>query len=275
MSDEQSNVRRLGRKDRKKSIQAEGALFPPETEASPADSAETQPEPVIPAPPAPDEPLPEVFSPNPAILRDPPAPQPVRQPRNTCLPNLVTLFFVVATFAVGAYFVLIASNPHTRLNPFPPFTPLPRIVTATFLPPTVTWTPLPAPTATFTPLPVEALGPQEFGLANLAPIYIPNANNQGCNWSSIAGTVTDSGGKPLDSYQIHVIGSGIDEVVYSGSSLTYGPGGFELPLSGVPQEQQYLVQLLTPEGTPASPEYSITTRAACDQNVALLSFVAK
>ncbi len=270
MSDDQSNVRRLGRKDRKRSIQVEGALFPPETESPPSDIPDAQPEPIIQV-----ESLPEVFSPNPARLKMPPALQPARKPRNTCLPNLLTLFFVVATIGVGAYYALIAANPHTQLNPFPPFTPLPRIVTATFLPPTPTLTSPPAPTATFTPLPVEALGPVEFDLANRAPIYIPNANNQGCKWSSIAGTVTDSLGKALDSYQIHIIGNELDEVVYSGSSLTYGPGGFELPLSGVAQERQYVVQLLTPQGSPASPEYSVTTRATCDQNVALLSFVSR
>jgi hypothetical protein len=253
MSDEQPNVRRLGRKDRKKAIQAEGALFPPDT-------PETEP----------DEPPPASSSPALSTL-----PQPARKTRGACLPNLVALLFLLATIAVGAYYALIAANPYTQLNPFPPFTPLPRIITATFLPPTPTLTPLPAPTATFTPLPVEALGPVEFALANQAPIYIPNANNQGCNWSSIAGTVTDVNGRALDSYQVHVIGSGLDEVVYSGSSLTYGPGGFELPLGGVAQERQYIVQLLTPQGAPASPEYSITTRATCDQNVALLSFVAR
>jgi hypothetical protein len=268
MSDDQGSVRRLRRKDRKKTINAGGPLFPAEEE--------TVSEPTLPEAEEADLPaMPDIEPMPPVMTRPETAPQPARRGCGGCLPNLFTLLFFVATTGVLAYYALVATNPYTPLNPFPPFTPLPVIITATFLPPTETLTPKPGPTATFTPLALATEAPIEFVLANNAPIYIPNANEKGCNWSSIAGTVTDARGQAVDSYQVRITGSGVNEVVYSGSSLTYGPGGFELPLNGVPQEQQYLAQLLTPEGEPVSPEYSITTRAACDQNVALLSFLAR
>ncbi len=176
-----------------------------------------------------------------------------------------------------ALVVIIAQNPYSSLNPFPPFTPLPIVITATFLPPTEAPAGTAAPTATFTPVAIESDSqsptPFSFALASAQPVYAPNANDKGCNWSSIAGTVTDGKGTALDGYRVHITGNGVDETVFSGATLTFGAGGFELFLNGTPQEQAYTVQLSDPQSHPLSPEYTVTTKASCDQNVAVLQFV--
>ncbi|MBZ0280231.1 MAG: hypothetical protein K8L97_05790 [Anaerolineae bacterium] len=281
-------VRRFGRKDRKRRLDPRGPLIPPE----PIDDSRF-------APPVLDEPTPEpetaeVFPPaviEPPAERFPPlavqpdaqkvdtrssaAPAPRRQ--NTCLLNVITGFFLLATVAAAVVFVLIAINPYSALNPFPPFTPVPILITTTPLPPTATEPPTPAPTGTFTPLPLEAIitpeSPFPFIVANDGALYIPNANGEGCNWSSIAGSVTNVQSAPLDGYGIRIISETTDETVFSGSASTFGPGGFELFLNGVPQESTYTVQLYAPSGIPVSAEYTVSTIASCEQNVAILSFV--
>lgn len=283
--DEKTSVRRLGRKDRKRRLDPRGPLFPPEEMIPPSAPVEipVEPEPDS-APPEekapPVQPVPERFPPLDFDTQEKPAaapqPAPIRR-RSTCLPNLITLIFAVATIVVIAVFAVIAANPYTPLNPFPPFTPLPIIVTATFLPPTDAPPPTAGPTPTFTPIPLDTQGQPlpnyTFTLSNNAPVYIPNANDQACNWSSIAGSVTDASGSALNGYGIHITGDGVDSVVFSGAALTFGPGGFELFLNGTPQEKTYSVQLLSPQGVVLSDTYSISTQSNCDQNVAILTFV--
>ncbi len=280
--DEQTNVRRLGRKDRKRRLDTRGPLFPPEEVIPPPEpAAEEAPDFAPPIEKArSNTPVPQRFPPLEFETEDKPAPAPKPAPiraRSTCLPNLITLIFAVATVAVIVVFAIITANPYTPLNPFPPFTPLPVIITATFLPPTITPLPTEGPTPTFTPIPLDAQGQPlaafSFALSTAAPVYITNANNQGCNWSSIAGTVTDATGSALNGYGIHIIGDGVDSVVFSGAALTFGPGGFELFLNGTPQEKTYSVQLLSPQGVVLSDTYSVSTQSNCDQNVAILAFV--
>jgi hypothetical protein len=98
-----------------------------------------------------------------------------------CLYNLLTLLFLVLTVAALLYGVYLFQNPYSTLNPLPPPTSLPIIITATAQPPTdvppptteafetlapvdttlATPEPTPTveaqPTATYTPLPPEIL----------------------------------------------------------------------------------------------------------------------
>jgi hypothetical protein len=211
--------------------------------------------------------------------------------------NLATAFFLLATVTLCGYYTLIWFNPYTALNPLAPPTP--------FL--EVTWTPAPPgvaiqpPTATPTPddaevgieadngdevagFDVETPAPVSrpasgtpFALAEDNVLYIPNANARGCDWASIAGTVTGLDGQPLDNYAVQIIDdddpSRLDVRVYSGSALTFGSGGFELPLGGAPVEGRYRVQLFSAGGAPVSGEYTISTRDSCDENVVVLNFM--
>lgn len=270
-------IRRVSRRDRKRKLETRAPLFPPEDD----DPAGQEPAPPPPAAPPAERfpPLPE----RPPKRRPASERAPARPPRSgrACLPNLVALFFLAATLVAIAVFGIIWVDPYTPLNPFPPFTPLPIFVTTTPLPESApppappTATPA-APTATFTPLAVvsPAPGAYPFRLDPAGIVYAPNGNGQGCAWSSIAGAVTGADGAPLAGYGVRVTGAGRTDTVFSGSAGTFGAGGYELFLNSAPLEMAYTVQLLDPQGTPASEAYPVVTLAACESNVAIVNFVA-
>ncbi|MEZ4669167.1 MAG: hypothetical protein R3E39_14765 [Anaerolineae bacterium] len=283
---ESNEVRRFGRKDRKRSLERRHSLFLPDDEQvqiipedvdTPATAVVEEVEEIA----GEQLPLGEDAAPV-HLTKAPVAPksQSVHSgKRGRFLPNLLALLFLLATLGAVGVFATITANPYSPLNPFPPFTPIPVVITATFLPPTFTPQPTSAPTATFTPLPPDTFtnNPSSFvfQLATGDAIYAPNANEKGCNWSSIAGTVTDRSGTPLNGYRIHVIGNDLDEAVFSGTALTFGQGGFELFLNGTPQANTYQIQLEDPTGVAASQIYSVSTQGGCDQNVAILNFVGQ
>ena len=306
MSDKGSgNIRRVTRKDRKRKLETGELEFPPDDlrYAPPEQPAEAAPEKPDSFPGEPDveasieeavvvETAPETLP----AERFPPLEfpsdetyQPVERPavahapprRNPCLYNLIALFFLLATVVAVAWVVLVWNNPYTPLNPLAPFTPLPIIITTTPLPATPTIPPTPGPTATleptatFTPLAVVATrSPFPFVMADTGVVYTPNGNGQECAWASIAGSVTDSNGAPLNDYQVRVEGEDFSpQPVRTGATLTYGAGGFEMPLGDAPRDGEYTIQLLDPDGSPVSDTYTITTRADCDANVAIVSFV--
>lgn len=279
MTDESSgSVRRVGRKDRKRRITSSAPLFPVEEGVS-APEVESVPVAVPEASPPERDALPNESDRFPVIPVETAVPRqttpPGRRGAGGCVPNLLTLLFVTASVAAVVMFVVIARNPYSPLNPFPPFTPLPVIVTATFLPPTATPEASPGPTATFTPLPLESIAPtaMQFVLEGGIPTFTTNTNDQGCNWSSIAGSVTDSSGAGLSGYRVRIVGAERDETVFSGSATSFGEGGFELVLGNIPAEQSYVVQLQTPRSEAVSPEYAVLTRADCAANVMILRFV--
>ncbi len=288
MSDERPThpVKRFGRKDRKKSLETRGSLFPADdTRFMPPAAQPTVPPESLPEVETRVEAEPEVIEtvaePEPlAPVKAPSKPKPQPRPRlpvwKSCLANLVTLLFTLGTIGAIAVFSLIASNPNTPLNPFPPFTPVPIFITATFLPPTNTSPPALGATATFTPFAVNTPSSADaaFVLAGDEATYAANSNTEGCNWASLAGTVTDASGAGLRSYGVQVTGEGVDQRIFSGTSATFGEGGFELFLGPAPLEQTYMVQLFTPQGEPASVLYTIVTRAVCEENVTILRFVS-
>src|SRR5690242_19459950 len=223
MSDEQDTggVRRFGRKDRKRSLDPRGPLFPPDELIKETNPTADEPEPpVVEASPEPVEPPPTANVQS-SVVR------PVRtEPSGgkQIMANLLTVVFLLGTIGLIGLVAIITTNPNTPLNPFPPFTPPPIVITATFLPPTETLEGTAAPTATFTPVALDATSASpaqfSFALASEQPVYAPNANDKGCNWASIAGTVTDDKGTALDGYRVHVKGNGVDETVFSGATLT-------------------------------------------------------
>jgi hypothetical protein len=287
-----AGFRRVSRRDRKRRLETRGPLIPPEPDeptpeelfAPPEVRPEIPPpEPVVELPPAERFPPVAVERERRDRARSVPTTGDIPQPRSSFLPNLVAILFFIASIVLIVVFSIIFVNPYTALNPFPPFTPIPVLITATFLPPTETLPPTATlqptlgPTTTFTPIPVEAIATQAslfpFVAANNGAVFVPNANDQGCDWSSIAGSVTDLAGAPLDGYGIRITGEGLDETVFTGSAQTFGPGGFELFLNGAPQVSTYTIQLLSPQEVPLSEEYTFTTRATCEENVAVVSFL--
>lgn len=281
--DDQKPVRRFGSRDRKSRIDPQPPLFGPddpplrpESNIEPdfLDLPEVQGEDDALAalrslPP--DEVRPLRITPSeeryPPLAPAPPAQRPraqktaVRRNPRARRYNLLTFLFFLLTVLLIAYYGLIWVDPQTPLNPLaPPIQFIP--VTATPGAPQVA--PVLNPSATpDTSYPF---------VLNAAVVYAPNANDRGCNWSSIAGTVTDSGGDALDGYRLRISGDGLNETVFSGAARTFGPGGYELPLADAPVADQYTIQLFSPEGAPLSDVVTVETRATCEENVALVNF---
>lgn len=252
---------------------------PAQPESLPEAKQSPEPAPVRAASPDDDDRFPPL---NPEVARStPPAPR----KRSTLLPNFLAFFFFLATIGAGVYVYLVARDPYSELNPFPPFTPVPIFVTTTPLPPTITPIPSLTPSPTFTVIPREVLAtlttwtpaPFPFTLAENGVVYVPNANEQGCNWSSIAGSVTGLQGEALDGYRVQIIGDNFNQTVITGSALTFGPGGYEMPINNVAQRAEFAVQLLTPEGIPISEVIYVETSDVCNadaqENVTIVSFV--
>ena len=112
--------------------------------------------------------------------------------------------------------------------------------------------------------------------SSTSPIYLRNfANNAGCNWLGIAGEVWDLQGNPVPygEYRVHVWGSGTDSRPVVGGAPAYGPAGYEQFLSDVPMIRDYNLQLENADGRIISPVYEVQTRANCNENLLMFSFV--
>lgn len=208
--------------------------------------------------------------------------QPMVKQTSSTRHNLITMLTLLLTILFGVWFWQVWTNPQTALNPLAPSTPFLQVsvtpggaasvvIDATpdeagqvFV--VITDTPSAEPAA-----PVES----DFPFVVEPVIYAPNSNELGCNWWSIAGTVRDLEGNPLDGYRIRVTpqGSTFAETVFSGASQAFGAGGYELPLVGTPQVATFTVQLYSPQNAPLSDEISVTTRDTCDGNVLILNFL--
>lgn len=207
------------------------------------------------------------------------APAPSTSPKTkTAAPNnrrknIITGLALIGTLFLCTWYSIIWIDPQTVFNPLPPFTPF-MVVTATPIGGVIPQADVP-PTA-----PTEAPAVQipdvdfPFVLAPTGVIYAPNENGQGCEWQSIAGSINGLDGAPLSGYSVRIRGgNGLDERVFSGVTQTFGEGGYELFISAVPQAADYTVQLLTAQGAPLSNEVTISTRADCEGNVAIVNFV--
>ncbi|MBL8144821.1 MAG: hypothetical protein JNL34_00435, partial [Anaerolineae bacterium] len=278
---------------RKQSIEAPDSLIPEEQ----------------PAPVPPDIPLSDAVGPAsetqappeaaPPVQPPPPPPQqvatayPPRKRRRAWPYNLVTCFTLLLACGACAFIAAIWVNPYSALNPFPPLTPLPVVVsmtptitltpepTATLTPeptltPTITPTPEPTEPPTVTPIPVAAIGENSFApieSGGRQVVFIANPEARGaCAWQSVAGTLTDVNGAPLNDYRIRVLGDGIDATATTGSAPGYGPGGFEVQLGNEAREGQVAVQVLDPAGATVSDVVSVPISARCDWNISIIRF---
>ena len=287
-NEQHRNIRRFGRKDQKAEIEPVSKLFPdepahlgdlpgldelPDHDAAALEALSQVGDAVRPLTiTAPEERYPPT---DPDAVSSPQAAPPVVLPpkKGTLKYNITTLFIVLATLFLCGIFAIIWQDPQSPLNPLPPPTEF-IVVTAT---PQgiITDNASASPTAlipTDTPQQTDSIAPP-FQLANSGILYIQNENGRGCDWTSVAGSVTGLANEPLNGMAIRVIGDNLDEKVFSGTAQTFGAGGYELPLGGVPQEAEYSVQLLTAAGAPLSDPFTVSTKATCDENVAIVNFI--
>ncbi|MGQ9909874.1 MAG: hypothetical protein ACUVS2_13670 [Candidatus Flexifilum sp.] len=210
--------------------------------------------------------------------------------------NLLALLFFIGTILALGFVLTVWNNPYSALNPLPPLTPMPIVITATFTPtltptpsatptPTPTLTPSETPTPSLTPTPtaegVQILDPgaYRYGVVNNRTLYLTNPDGRGgCAWSSIAGSVTDRNGEPVNGFGVRILSddtgdNAVDVIVTTGSAPGFGPGGFEYPIGRQAVVRGFTVQLLDPTGTAVSPPFAFRTSDRCDWNIAAIRFV--
>lgn len=119
-----------------------------------------------------------------------------------------------------------------------------------------------------TPIPAATRAPFPFTASDV--VYQANDNEQGCQWLSIAGTVTDLGGSPLPGLAIEVNGDSFHNVQFSGSAARWGESGFEFNLGAAPRTATYSLRVLGPTGGPVSDVIIIDTGNTCQSNVAII-----
>lgn len=123
--------------------------------------------------------------------------------------------------------------------------------------------PQPAPsTPTRAPFPFMA-GPAR---------YEANDNDQGCQWLSVAGTVTGLSGEPLPGLAIEITGENFRSVRFSGSAGRWGRSGFEFQVGAALRPATFTLLVLGPTGAPISEPVTIETGITCQTNVALVEF---
>ncbi len=177
-------------------------------------------------------------------------------------------------------------------TPLPTETPTPTITTTPVLPGAQGQTPpptmeLPATVAPLddgsggvvpgsgsalpTPIPAVTRAPFPFTVGNI--LYQANDNNEGCQWLSIAGIVTDLAGKPLPGLALELNGDNFHNVQFSGSAARWGAGGFEFNLGAAPRTAEYTLRVLGPTGGPVSDVITIDTGNTCQSNVAIVELI--
>ena len=128
------------------------------------------------------------------------------------------------------------------------------------------------PTPTQTPVATES--PFEYVLRNDEITYTSNfANDEGCDWTGIAGVIFDQQGRHQLAVNVRVTGpDDFNQTVVSGSKTEYGQSGWEVVIGDEPVSETYTVRLETSTGDPLSEAITVQTVPNCDSNLALLVF---
>lgn len=195
-----------------------------------------------------------------------------RARRRRVLYNGMSLLAVLGSLAIVVYIGILWQNPLSPLNLFPPPTPF-VYITATPSPSAFQQLPEDVQRVLATAQPATPLSASPYVFISTGVTHRANTNGRGCNWASIAGTVTAADGSGLSGFRVQVSGNGLSETAFSGAARTFGAGGFELPLANAPQADTYSVQLLSAQGVPLSDVFNIETFADCERNVTLIDFV--
>jgi hypothetical protein len=124
---------------------------------------------------------------------------------------------------------------------------------------------------TGTPIQIPTLSP--FPFTALDPRYEANNGDQGCQWLSIAGTVTGLNNESLPGLAVEINGEDFNQVVFSGSAARMGPAGFEFNLGAAPRKATYTLRLLGPTGGPVSDYIYVDSGNTCQTNVAIVEFI--
>lgn len=226
--------------------------------------------------------------------------------------RLGTIYFLLAAFALIAYFVFIYFNPYHSLNPFPPppeeaaaaqltltETPSPTITPTLESLPEVTETPAPAtptvetvlrPTFTIaypTPTDVVLMTETPAGTPEARQFYVAQEGSPsylayptGCDGLYVAGNVIDIENDPVMLMTVRASGLLGDQQIsleaLSGSSPTYTESGWEIKLSDqlVASTGAITIALYEQGGRePVSEQVVVDTISDCSKNLVVVNFV--
>ena len=177
--------------------------------------------------------------------------------------NLLALLFLVATMGLILALYLVWQDPYSQLNPFPPPT---RYIE-------ITATPEAAQPATATAAPTVEIVQSAFAFSLAGDvIYTTNGNDNGCDWTSIVGTVQTASGEAVDGYRVTIDDGTNEQAVFTGSAPRLGPGGWELVLGETLINSQYAVQLTDARGEAMSEPLLVDMTGDCVRNVAIISW---
>ncbi len=230
------------------------------------------------------------------------SPTPQKGPRFAVW-DVLSIFILLLTFCVGAYFVAIYLMPNSAINPLNPsrydylLPPTPTITQIQLLP---TWTNTPIDvTSTPTLLPTITLEPTSTLLSLVTPSITPSPTKTpkapfsatvtyidstiihpelGCNWQGVGGTIVDSNNADMLRVTVRLVGfynnKSKNELTVSSIAPSYGKSGYEFTLGTVPISSDGLlyIQILDQAGLPLSDNVYIDTFNDCSKNLVLVRF---
>jgi hypothetical protein len=217
--------------------------------------------------------------------------------------DFFSVLVLLATVAIGAYFVYVFIFPTSPLNPLQAQIPTPFLFptgTITPIQPPPTWTPTFIDvTDTPTLAPTITLQPTATGFSLVPPSATPSVTSTpkaaynvnvtaisstiihpdtGCAWFGVGGTVVDANNAPMLYFTLRLVGTlngnPINKITVSGTKLDYGQSGFEflLPIPPVASDKLLTLQLLDQSGLPLAQNVYLVTYNDCKKNLILVRF---
>ncbi len=227
--------------------------------------------------------------------------------------NGCSLLLLAGIVVSIAFFVMVFNNPGASYNPFPPPTMVPTLFIPSLTPRPTSPLPTAAPTATFsvaplvtntpdqpTPTAIQATpigtlssgtdGPRtptakvtaafSFEIqgepkAIDATLFDPN---HGCTWMGVAGRAYDLQNGPVTKLEVQLFGildgNLLSLTSLTGTSIQYGPSGFEFTLANKPiaSNQRLSIRLVDQAGVALSDRIFFDTYADCTKNLVVINF---
>jgi hypothetical protein len=104
--------------------------------------------------------------------------------------------------------------------------------------------------------------------------FIANTSSDTCNYQSIVVLALDLDNKPAKGVVAHITQTpNMDEFDPLNQHTTAGDNSLEVSLGATPRQDQYTVQLVSRTGTPISDAVIVPTKATCDQNISVVTFI--
>jgi hypothetical protein len=244
-------------------------------------------------------------------FREEPVEEPPERKPGKLLLRLGTIYFLISTLALAAFFVIVFLDPNSSLNPFPPPTPtatpetqsqalddtagsvaesaVPPAETATptldsedeTAMPTVTTAPYPTPTDVILATPISSETPEAslfFSAQEGSPSYLPYSG--GCDGLYVAGNVIDIDNNPVMLMTIRAAGTLGDQTIdleaLSGSDPDYTASGWEIKLSDTLVDTSGTLSVaLYAQGSraPVSDIIFFDTFNDCSKNLVVVNYV--